>query len=88
MGIERVLHGTLVGVAVCGLAAGIAARIAGRADLANLVWTIGTAPVAAALAAFIVRDLRAGRFGVDAIALLSMTAALRSASLSPAPWWR
>jgi heavy metal translocating P-type ATPase len=76
MGIERVLHGTLVAVAIGGLAAGIGAQIADRADLADLAWTIGTAPVAAALAAFIVRDLRAGRFGVDAIALLSMTAAL------------
>jgi heavy metal translocating P-type ATPase len=76
MSIERILRSTLVVVAICGLAAGILARVAGRADLADLFWTIATAPVAAALAVFIVRDLRAGRFGVDAIALLSMTAAL------------
>ena len=76
MNIERALRGTLVAIAICGLAGGIAALIAERADLANLLWAIGTAPVAAALAVFIVRDLAAGRLGVDAIALLSMTAAL------------
>ena len=76
LGIERVLRSTLVAIAICGLAAGVLARVADRPELAGLIWTIGTAPVAAALALFIVRDLRAGRFGVDAIALLSMTAAL------------
>jgi len=74
--LERVLRSTLVTIAICGLAAGILARVADRPGLANLIWAIATAPVAAALAAFILRDLRAGRFGVDAIALLSMTAAL------------
>ena len=76
MSIERLLRGSLVAVAICGLGAGIVAYLADRADLAALFWTIATAPVAAALAVFIVRDLLAGRFGVDAIALLSMTAAL------------
>src|SRR6516165_9307998 len=76
MSIERLLRGSLVAVAICGLGAGIVAYLADRADLAALFWTIATAPVAAALAVFIVRDLLVGRFGVDAIALLSMTAAL------------
>jgi heavy metal translocating P-type ATPase len=76
MNIERALRGTLVAIAIGGLAAGIVARVADRGDLADLLWAVGTAPVAAALAIFIVRDLAAGRFGVDAIALLSMTAAL------------
>ena len=76
MSIERLLRGSLVVVAICGLGAGIVAYLADRADLAALFWTIATAPVAAALAVFIVRDLLVGRFGVDAIALLSMTAAL------------
>src|SRR6516164_923939 len=39
-------------------------------------WTLATVPVIAGLAVSIGRDLIAGRLGVDAIALLSMTAAL------------
>ena len=48
---------------------------AGR-TLADLCWTLATVPVIAGLAVSIVRDLLAGRFGVDAIALVSMSAAL------------
>jgi heavy metal translocating P-type ATPase len=44
--------------------------------LADLAWTLGTAPVIVGLAISIVRDFLAGRLGVDAIALLSMSAAL------------
>ena len=44
--------------------------------LANVLWAIGTIPVLATLAVSMTRDLLAGRLGVDAIALLSMTAAL------------
>jgi heavy metal translocating P-type ATPase len=73
---ERVWRRTLVAVAVAGLTAGIAAQVAGWRDLANLAWTLGTAPVIAGLAVSIVRDLLAGRLGVDAIALLSMSAAV------------
>src|SRR5689334_23549973 len=73
---ERVLRRTLVVVAVAGLIVGIAARVAGRPDLANFAWTLGTAPVIAGLAVSIVRDLLTGRLGVDAIALLSMSAAV------------
>jgi len=73
---ERGLRRTLVAIAVAGLTSGIAAVAVGRPDLANLLWTLGTAPVIAGLAAAIVRDLLAGRQGVDAIALLSMSAAL------------
>jgi heavy metal translocating P-type ATPase len=76
MSVERVLHSALVAVAISGLAAGILARVAARPEIANVLWAAGTAPVAAALAVFILRDLWAGRFGVDAIALISMTAAL------------
>ena len=47
-----------------------------RSDLADLFWTLATAPVVAGLAVSIVRDFLAGRFGVDAIALVSMSAAL------------
>jgi heavy metal translocating P-type ATPase len=58
------------------LSAGILAWLAGRPDLAHLCWTLATAPVVAGLAFSIVRDFLAGRFGVDAIALVSMSAAL------------
>jgi heavy metal translocating P-type ATPase len=58
------------------LAFGILAHAAGRPDLANLCWWLATVPVVAGLAVSIVRDLLAGRFGVDAIALVSMSAAL------------
>lgn len=76
MRLERALRWILVSIAVAGLAAGIAARVAGRPALADLAWATGTVPVIAGLAVSIVRDLLAGRLGVDAIALLSMSAAL------------
>src|ERR1700730_18280581 len=76
MSFERVLRWALVSIAVAGLAAGILAYVAGRPDLADLSWTLATAPVVTGLAVSIVRDLLAGRFGVDAIALVSMSAAL------------
>src|SRR5450759_1445097 len=76
MSFERVLRWALVSIAVAGLAAGIAAYAAGRPDLADLFWTLATAPVVAGLAISIVRDFLAGRFGVDAIALVSMSAAI------------
>jgi len=76
MSFERVLRWALVSIAVIGLAAGIAAQAAGRPGLADFLWTLATAPVVAGLAISIVRDFLAGRFGVDAIALVSMSAAL------------
>ena len=76
MSFERVLRWTLVSVAVAGLAAGIVARTAGQPELANLCWTLATAPVIAGLAISIIRDFLAGRLGVDVIALISMSAAL------------
>lgn len=74
--IERVLRWGLVAIAIAGLTAGLLAGVAGRADLADIAWQLGTAPVIGGLAVSIVRDLLSGRFGVDAIALLSMSAAL------------
>jgi heavy metal translocating P-type ATPase len=76
MSLERVLRWALISIAVAGLAAGILAYVAGRPDLAVLCWTLATAPVVAGLAVSIARDLLAGRFGVDAIALVSMSGAL------------
>lgn len=76
MSFERILRWTLVAIAIAGMTAGILARIAGHSGLADLAWAIGTAPVIGGLAVSIVRDLLGGRLGVDAIALLSMSAAL------------
>jgi heavy metal translocating P-type ATPase len=76
MSFERILRWTLVSIAVAGLATGILAYVAGRPDLADLCWTLATAPVVAGLAVSIVRDFLAGRLGVDAIALVSMSAAI------------
>src|SRR5665647_1711554 len=76
MPFERVLRWSLVSIAIAGLAAGILAYMVGRPYLADLCWTLATVPVVAGLAVSIVRDFLAGRFGVDAIALVSMSAAL------------
>src|SRR6201997_4659813 len=76
MSFERVLRWALVSIAVAGLAAGIVAYMAERSDLADLSWTLATLPVVVGLAVSIARDLLAGRFGVDAIALVSMSGAL------------
>lgn len=76
MSFERILRWALVSIAVTGLAAGIAAHAVGRQDLADLCWWFATAPVVGGLAVSIVRDFMAGRLGVDAIALVSMSAAL------------
>src|SRR5665647_1227122 len=76
MPFERVLRWSLVSIASAGLAAGILAYMVGRPYLADLCWTLATVPVVAGLAVSIVRDFMAGRLGVDAIALVSMSAAL------------
>jgi heavy metal translocating P-type ATPase len=76
MALERVLRWTLVSIAIAGLVLGVAARANGRAEVADLCFTFATVPVIAALAVSIVRDLLAGRLGVDAIALVSMSAAI------------
>lgn len=76
MSVERVVRWALVVVAVAGLAAGAAARLSGRPELADLFWTLATLPVIAGLLVSIVRDFIAGRLGVDAIALISMSAAI------------
>src|SRR6478672_11364893 len=76
MSFERVMRWALVSIAITGLAAGLAAALAGRPALADLCWTLATLPVIAGPAVSIVRDLLAGRLGVDAIALVSMSAAV------------
>ncbi len=73
---ERKLRIALIIVALGGLASGTAAWAAGQANPASLLWAAGTLPVIVALAASIMRDFLAGRMGVDAVALVSMSAAL------------
>jgi heavy metal translocating P-type ATPase len=74
--IDRLLRRSMVGIAIVGLAVGVAARVAGYDTLADQSWFAATLPVAAGLVYSIVRDLAAGRMGVDAIALVSMLGAL------------
>lgn len=74
---EPLLRKSLLAIALTGLAAGLAGALGVQFLLPpESVWTLATLPVIAALAVSIFRDLFAGRLGVDAIALLSMTAAL------------
>jgi heavy metal translocating P-type ATPase len=73
---ERTARRALVTVALAGLGLGVAAMLMGRNALAAWLLVTGTVPVVAALLVSIVRDLLAGRLGVDAVALVSMSAAL------------
>ena len=73
---ERIGRRALVLVAAGALLIGVAASSAGYARAASWIWGIGTAPVAAGLLVSMIREIMAGRVGVDAIALVSMSAAL------------
>jgi heavy metal translocating P-type ATPase len=66
----------LLAIALAGLGLGLIAAGAGRSDIAQWLWAAGTAPVVAGLAVSMIGDLLAGRLGVDAVALVSMSAAL------------
>ncbi len=70
------LRHLLVGVPAIGLALGLVARVAGRDDLANLIWAIATIPVIGVLALEIVVTLRRREVGLDIVAFLSMSGAL------------
>ena len=73
---ERRMHRVLVGSALLRLSSGLLALVTRWPGIARWLWIAGTVPVVLGLAAGIARDLRHGRMGVDAIALLSMSAAL------------
>ena len=73
---ERIARRGLILIALLGLAAGLVAYTRGESPLAHWIWGGATVPVVVALAASIARDLLHGRMGVDAIAFLSMIAAL------------
>jgi heavy metal translocating P-type ATPase len=72
----RHLQRALIVIALGALVLGLAAWVAGRAELAAWVWGAGTIPVVLALLVAMVRDLMAGRLGVDAVAFVSMAGAL------------
>lgn len=74
---ESALRRALLVIAILGLAVGIGAWRTGLGPFeADSIWAVATLPVVAALAISILRDFWIGRFGVDAIALVSMSAAL------------
>ncbi|PNG25733.1 heavy metal translocating P-type ATPase [Methylocella silvestris] len=72
----RMARRALILIALIGLTGGLVAVFVGRPDLARWIWAAGAIPVAVSLAISIVRDLLSGRAGVDAVAFLSMTAAI------------
>jgi heavy metal translocating P-type ATPase len=73
---ERAARQTLIAVALTALAAGLVASFAGRGELARWIWGAGTLPVIVGLLISMIRDLLAGRMGIDAIAFVSMFGAL------------
>lgn len=66
----------MVAVALGALISGALSWFAGAPRLAHGLWAAGTVPVVIGLFVSMVRDLLAGRMGVDAVAFVSMTAAL------------
>jgi len=73
---ERLFRRALVVIALVGLVLGFVAWFIGRSDRASWCWAVGTIPVVVGLVASMVRDFLAGRVGVDAVALVSMSGAL------------
>jgi heavy metal translocating P-type ATPase len=66
----------LAAFALAALAAGGALRLAGRPDLADVAWAVGTAVVLASVIPPVLIALAKRRIGVDAIALFAMGGAL------------
>ena len=73
---DRFLRRALIAIALTGVVFGTLAWFVGQSVLANWIWAAGTIPVILGLAASMGRDLLAGRLGVDAVAFVSMSAAL------------
>ncbi len=75
---ESIVNRALLAMALLGLVAGLALQL-WQIDVPvrpETIWSLATLPVVLALFVSILRDLRIGRVGVDAIALVSMSAAL------------
>lgn len=73
---DRIPRRALIAIALAGLVVGLIAWITGHEAIASWVWGAGTVPVVLGLAVSIFRDLMSGRMGVDAVAFVSMSAAL------------
>jgi heavy metal translocating P-type ATPase len=73
---EFAVRRALLPVALAGLLAGIVLYYGGAPQLAHWAWGAGALPVVISLAISIVQSLLAGRMGVDAVAVLSIAAAL------------
>ncbi|WP_292269376.1 heavy metal translocating P-type ATPase, partial [Mesorhizobium sp.] len=74
---ETTLRRALLAIAILSLAIGLVAWRGGLDSIQpGAVWTAATLPVVITLAVSILRDFWIGRLGVDAIALVSMSAAL------------
>lgn len=73
---EKTIHLALLGLALIGLIAGLALPQLHLQVEAGLIWSAATIPVIIALTISIIRDFWIGRVGVDAIALVSMSAAV------------
>ena len=76
LALDRLLPRALLVIALLALLAGAAAWAFGKPEIAHGVWAAGAVPVIVGLVVSIIRDLLAGRFGVDTVALLSMIGAL------------
>ena len=74
--LKRILHQALLLIALIAIAVGGALWIEGYPAIAQRVWAGGSIPVVIGLVVSMIRDVLAGRVGVDAIAFLSMTGAL------------
>ena len=73
---DRLFRRALLATALAGLTLGILASLAGYGTWSAWLWSAGTIPVIFGLAISMTRDLLAGRLGVDAVAFVSMSAAL------------
>ncbi|TGP58232.1 heavy metal translocating P-type ATPase, partial [Mesorhizobium sp. M2D.F.Ca.ET.225.01.1.1] len=74
---ETVLRRALLIIAILGLALGLGVWRSGIGSVSpDAIWMAATLPVVVVLAISILRDFWIGRIGVDAIALVSMSAAL------------
>ncbi|PKP75218.1 MAG: heavy metal translocating P-type ATPase [Alphaproteobacteria bacterium HGW-Alphaproteobacteria-6] len=63
-------------ITVVALFTGLGLSVAGKGDIAKIVWHIGVLPALAALLVEILRSIGRGEVGLDIVAALSMTAAL------------
>ena len=73
---DRSARRGLIAIALAGLLLGLVASLSDHEAPARWIWTGGTLPVVIGLLISIARDFLAGRMGVDAVALVSMSAAL------------